>query len=88
MRFHLPTFNEFVQFNNSLRERSKKKHQHKILIALYYPFVLMLICLFYWVISTINTKRKSKLEDYRSSDKYKKVIKEGIFFDTIEYHER
>lgn len=34
--------------------------------------------------SAVNNKSKYS---HRNSEKFKKVIKEGVFFDTVEYHE-
>jgi hypothetical protein len=87
------TFNEFRKFNNEWRESQKKEHQHKYIVALYYPFALIGLCLFYgaiicicvYVYQLIIRERKYS---YRNSDKYRKVIKEGIFWDRVEYHER
>ena len=89
MKNMFPTFNEFRKFNNSWRESQKKEHQHKYVVAFYYPFALIGLCLlygaFFWVIAAVKSSSKYS---YRRSDKYRKVIKEGIFWDSVEYHER
>jgi putative salt-induced outer membrane protein YdiY len=86
---YFQTFNEFRRFNNSWRESQKKEHQHKYIVAFYYPFALIGLCLlygaFFWFIA--STRSRSRYS-YRTSDKYRKVIKEGIFWDTVEYQEK
>lgn len=51
-------------------------------VLIFWIWVLLLIILFYP--SSGGGSRKS----YRHSNRYRKVIKEGIFFDSVEYHER
>lgn len=47
MKNMFPTFNEFRKINNTWRESQKKEHQHKYVVALYYPFALIGLCLLY-----------------------------------------
>lgn len=43
--------------------------------------IIMCIILF-------SSKSRTPSRAYRNSPRFRKVIKEGIFFDTVEYHER
>lgn len=89
MKNRFPTFNEFRKFNNKWREFNKKEHQHKYLVAFYYPFALIGLLLLYSAFLGLLNKTKEKVKySYRNSNKYRKVIKEGILWDSTEYHER
>ncbi len=91
MKKYFPTYEQFLDFNNDWRKSQKKEHQHKALIALYYPFALIVLCLLYVFIFCIFSKLQSSSyssKGYRNSDRYRKVIKEGVFYDSVEYHER
>ncbi len=90
MKDFFPTYNEFRTFNNKWRQHFNKERQHKFVIAFYYPFAILGLCflyaIFFWAVESV--KGSSSKNNYRRSSKYKKVIKEGLFFDTVEYHER
>lgn len=88
-RIPIPTFKEFVDNNNRYRNTVGKEKQPVLLLGIYYPFVvigilLFLLTIYILVASIIRGSRYS----YRNSPKYKKVIKEGLFWDSVEYHER
>jgi hypothetical protein len=60
----------------------------KFLIIISYPFAVFFLYLFCsLVIGTVRGIKNSDNYKYPSS-KYKKSIKKGFFFDTIEYTER
>lgn len=79
------THQEFCKFINIFRKDKTELPKWKS-----YPlYVFSFIVLFYFIIMVImmvysfkNNKKKYP------SDKYKKVIKKGIFWDSVEYHER
>lgn len=81
MKNIIPSFVEFTKFNNRYRELNSKPHQKKAVLAFYYPFAvvgLIILCTFFiWIVIIIACKKNES--SYRSSDKYKKVIKEGVF---------
>lgn len=57
-----------------------------------YPIVIFLITLFYICLGItylffMAGSRKYSKPKY-PSDKYRKVVKEGLFYDSVEYHER
>ena len=90
----LLTYSEFSKFNDGwmvkYRNKPKNKKWFKIVC---YPFALIgwsiILILFYSFISmVVNSSRNASRYNYRTDNKYKKVIKEGILFDTVEYHER
>lgn len=80
------TFKEFKQVHDSWREFRKKKPINKFFIILLYPFVL--ICSIFLILLAVGCIASVSQTNYRRSDKYRKVIKEGLFFDTVEYHEK
>jgi|GEM_PF-6268879 len=47
----LPTFKEFTQLNNWWRKIQKKEKQHKVILALYYPFaiIVLFVCVFFFL---------------------------------------
>ena len=89
MKGYFQTYREFTKTNNWWRKSLGKEKNHKVVIAIYYPFSIVGVAIIYlflfWAIAML--KDSSKVS-YRNSRKYKKVIKEGILFDTVEYHER
>ncbi len=90
MKKVFPTYKEFSRFNDCYRLKINKKPRNpKWLKVIYYPFALiglgLLYLCFFWLIAMVKSSSRTS---YRSSGKYRKVIKEGILFDTVEYHER
>lgn len=90
MKDLFPTYKEFSRFNDYYLLKVKRQPRNpKWLKAIYYPFALLGLLLIYgvfkWMIDLANEQQQYS---YRHDSKYKKVIKEGIFFDTTEYHER
>lgn len=79
-------FKDFKELHDSWREWRKKKPRNKYLIGFYYPFIL--ICVIAAKVAILCSISSLDRKSYRRSDKYKKVIKEGLFYDTIEYHEK
>ncbi len=79
------TFKQFKELHDSWREWRKKKPQNIILIVLYYPFVLFVFLLLKGIIASILLSYEQK---HNRSKKFKKVIKEGLFYDSVEYHEK
>ena len=77
------TYKDFSQY--MVISKPLKIILYPFAIIFHFLFVLFLLILLYSLIKNIeNRKHKS----YRNSKEYKKVIKEGILFDTIEYHEK
>jgi len=74
---------EYMLLQNKPINSKRKKY-------FYFPFVWIGITFFGVAILLIAKYVSSEVsrKPYRYSDKYKKVIKEGIFFDTVEYHEK
>jgi hypothetical protein len=88
MNIPYPTFKEFRQFNDNWRKSQKREPQHKFLVATYYPFAILGITFLFILLAMLIGSVESSKRSYRYSGKYKKVIKEGVLFDTVEYHER
>jgi len=79
-------YKTFSNFHDEVLRADKKPAKTWIKIILY-PFYLLtlsiLTAMFLGFITSISEK-KSKYP----SDRYRKVIKEGILWDDVEYHER
>ncbi len=86
----LPTYKEFSKFNDMFMLNVMEKPLNKKWVKIiYYPFAIIGLVATYSVIYLlIDASAHSDRTSYKRSDKYRKVIKEGILFDTIEYHER
>lgn len=88
------SFNEFSRLNDYYRLKIRHKPRNKTWVKLiYYPVfiivsLLLYAVLFFLIESFKDTLRRSKKYSYRTSTNYKKVIKEGVLFDTVEYHEK
>lgn len=79
------THQEFCKFINTFRKDKKELPKWKS-----YPlYAFSFIVLFYFIIMVIIMvySFKNNKETY-PSDKYRKVIKKGMFWDSVEYHER
>ena len=82
-----PTYKEFSRFNDWCRLKVNKKPRNpKWIKVIYYPFALVLYAMIYSVI--MGMIKGPSRPSYKTSDKYRKVIKQGILWDSIEYHER
>lgn len=84
-----PTYREFSKWHDGyMLKFIKKPRRQKWIKKIYYPFALLGLCIiysaFFWLFVMVFSAKK---RSYRYSNKYKKVIKEGVFFDTVEYHE-
>ena len=58
---------------------------------LMYPLFLIIACLFFLscgLLIVMLAGIKGERKPYHDRSKYRKVIKEGIFWDSYEYHER
>lgn len=90
MKDLFPTYKEFSRCNDYYRLKFKRRPRNpKWLKVAYYPFALLGLLLLYGVFSwAIALVKEQQRYSYRHDSKYRKVIKEGIFFDTTEYHER
>ena len=91
MENFLPTYSEFSKFNDGYRLKWKRKPRNsESLKKIYYPFALigvltLHLCMGFLIIGMMQRKRQP---EYKTSSDYRKVIKEGVFFDSIEYHQR
>jgi len=90
MKGIFPTYNEFKSFNDDWRKHLNKEPQHKFIVGFYYPFAILGLLLVYGFLfgAISSAKERSRKSYHKNPEKYRKVIKEGIFFDTVEYHER
>lgn len=80
---YFPTFKSFKTFCG------KQKIKTTILVVILYPFALIGLALFYcFLISLALMIKGQNKTSYRTSPNYRKVIKEGLFWDTVEYHEK
>ena len=79
------TFKYFSELNDQWRDHVKMPRNKKWLKIVFYPFALLLKAMVIGMVQRIlaDVKRKA-----HHREKYKKVIKEGLFFDTVEYHEK
>ncbi len=76
-------YKEFSGLHDSFIRKGQPP-RHGIIKFIYF----IIIVIFFGVIILIIKCRSTDSKSYRRSSKYKKVIKEGVFFDTIEYHEQ
>ena len=77
---------KYSDFKKFCKKREKPLPNWRI--NLYYPFVWLVCFLFFiTVISIIRSVMNTPSRKY-PSEKYRKVVKEGVFWDTVEYHER
>lgn len=87
-----PTFTEYCYIDNMIRAKRNKPLRKKTTHVIRYPFHLLgllIICsAVVTIIPRVPLTRSNSVTNYRTSPKYRKVIKEGIIFDTVEYHER
>ena len=82
MKFYL----SFTDYKAFLKNREKPVPTWRI--VLYYPFVLFFCFLLFLAIRKIVSAIVNSPSHKYPSDRYRKVIKEGVFWDTVEYHER
>lgn len=84
------TFKEFSKFNDKHRFFFKKKPNSKFIKIVYYVPVLIIMTFVFLILKAIVVahKENKRKYPYRYDSKYKKVIKEGILFNTVEYHEK
>ena len=84
-------FTEFRDLCNKHRKLANKEPFKGYIVVILYILVITGLALFGLGIYTFIVKGNlDKMEDenYMKSPNYRKVIKEGLFFDSIEYHER
>lgn len=87
---YYPTLKEFSRFNDyyRLKIRGKTKNKKWMKIALYLLSLLGLTIAFISFCIILASLHSASRKSYRHSSNYRKVIKEGILWDTVEYHER
>ena len=89
MKEPILTYLELKEFLNKRRLKKNKKPLKKWICIFYYGLAIIGIGLFMFMILLMAVILKSSSrKSYRKSDNYRKVIKEGIFYDSVEYHER
>lgn len=85
-------FTEFRDMCDKHRKSANKEPFKGYVVVILYILVLTGLALFglgiYTFIISMRTDDKRANINYKKSQNYRKVIKEGLFFDTIEYHER
>lgn len=69
-------------------KEDKKSKKIKLQILKYVLFIPFLMFSGFVVLLILSMKDNAGSKIYRTSPNYKKVIKEGVLFDTVEYHER
>ena len=87
---YFPSFKQFSRCNDYYRLKIKRKPRNKKWVkVVYYPFVILgLVLLGISLIVLIITIKSHSGKSYRNSKNYRKVIKEGLLWNTVEYHER
>jgi hypothetical protein len=88
MKKILFTYNDFVEFHNHWRQNLGRKPRHKVLLAIYYPFALLIFTFTIGMIVLVLTSLIGSARKTSHRSKYKKVIKEGLFWDTTYYIEK
>ncbi len=83
-----PTYQEFKSLHNDYRESRKKEHLNPTIVAICYPFFIISLLLLLGALAFLFSSSSSSNNSHKSSRKYKKVVKEGLFWDSVEYHER
>lgn len=81
-------FKDFCRLNDRFRlvVLKKKTKNPTWLKIIYFPFFVLFIGFFAFILRGLIAS--SRQPYYKDSTKYRKVIKEGLLFDSIEYHER
>lgn len=96
MDFDFKTYSKSSETLNNIRTKNGKENASKFTKLVYFLFynfktavVRFLIWLFvYTLVAMIAGVRNNRSNDRKyPSGKYKKVIKEGFFYDSTEYHE-
>ena len=75
-------YKEFSEMHNNTIRKGQKPRSH-IVKVVYFGLIMMVLGFIIMMAKSIKTQ-----PSYRRDPKYKKVIKEGVLFDTIEYHEK
>lgn len=82
--FKLPTHTDFCDLMKIFRKDKPPLHKW-----LSYPAYIIFKGFIGTIIAVMQMSSESSRErSYYPSDKYKKVVKEGILWDSIEWHER
>ena len=86
--FHLKFSTFYVFFNGN--SKTKLSKSRKIMTYIMYPFAWMffLTLILTLVIFVGGLLTKARERRKYPSEKYRKVVKEGILWDSVEYHER
>lgn len=86
------SFNAWSDLSDFWRGRQQKEKRSNVFKFLLYPFYIIsgviLMIMFLSFLKSINSAKKRSEERRELSEKYRKVIKEGVLFKTVEYHER
>jgi len=91
MENFLPTYSEFSKFNDGYRLKHRKKPRNpEWLKKAYYPLALigMLIGGVFLIFIQNSLRKTHRKPSYKTSPNYRKVIKEGVLWDSVEYHQR
>ena len=82
------SFSDFVEFNNYWRQKYNKPNQSKVLLGFYYPFALIVFLLTAGLFILFVTSLAGSVKRSNNRSNYKKVIKEGLLWDTTYYIEK
>lgn len=88
-----PTFDEFSKCNDWYMLKINRKPRNPVWIkAVFYPFVVlfcvMIIGVFLIWLAQIKRQKNNQPDHVKNRGNYRKVVKEGFLWDSIEYHER
>lgn len=87
-------FRSFPSFKNKVNEIYDEEKMNRIKTAqIFYEYtkhllLATLMCVFTLFLAIFAASILAKSNSRYDRSKYRKVIKEGVFFDTVEYHER
>ncbi len=84
-----PKYSEFKKFHNDSRIRRKKDEAPACRTIAYYILAVIGISIFIAGLSLffLRAGGRSSRRNYPSG-KYRKVVKEGLLWDSVEWHER
>lgn len=83
-------FNQYCKIIDIKRQRKGLSKLPKAIKYIKFIPLAIFLCIAKIIFMSVleNYKEIRRKYPYRYNNKYKKVIKEGILFDTVEYHEK
>lgn len=80
-------YKDFSRFHDEV-VRNQKTPRHTAVKIFYYVLAVPIWFFFLTALASIVSEHRTSKKTKYPSDRYRKVIKEGILWDDVEYHER